>query len=323
MRISKTKTVLVAAAAAGLMAWQPAQAGFSQGDNVTMGNQSILKNMAHAGGMSGEHRAWLAQDALDNALVLASDTTPSAVTVSRENGAVVLLLDGQRFATVDAASASQANMSVDQLAQSWATSVKEFLSDREHTLSYIQTLKNEHDVQASIAILERRMFAPAGLKFPITLTTFIDSSTASAGDVVEATIDRDVPMGHYVIPAGSRVIGEIVEQDHDNFYLRFTSLRTADGTLLPIDAIVVNSFIAQSTTAHLVCTYAIPSGSANNEPTIIGRIPASVGIGTEEESSSRTLVFHRATGRITAERPMFLEFENVTQVSVVMRNMPM
>jgi hypothetical protein len=318
MSLNRSKNILVGVLAAGLMAWQPAIAGFNQGSSVTLGNQPIFR-MAAAGGFSGEHRAWLAQDALDNALVLASDRSPSALTVSRANGAVVLLLDGRLVATVDSESASAANLSVDDLATEWAKSIQTFLSNADQTNAYVATLKNEHQVQASVALLERRMFAPVGMSFPINLSTLIVSADAKAGDTFQATIDRDVQMGHYAIPSGSIVLGEIVEAQNGYLSLRLTSLRTLNGTVIPISAVVVDNFIVQSRTAHAVCTYAIPSGSANNNPWVIGRIPAGIGIGTEERANDRLLVFNSSTGNLIVGRPMTLRFDQVSPVAVVVR----
>ncbi|MBA3993987.1 MAG: hypothetical protein C0469_10705 [Cyanobacteria bacterium DS2.3.42] len=318
MSISRSKTILVSAFAAGMMSWQPAIAGFNQGPTVTLGSQPMFR-MASAGGYTGEHRAWLAQDALDNALVQASDRSPSALRIARTNGAVVLTLDGRTVATVDSESANAANLSVDQLASEWAQSIQRFLGNSEQTNAYVATLKNEHQVQASIALLERRMYAPAGLTFPINLSTLIVSADAKEGDKFEATIDRDVVMGHYVIPAGSFVLGEIVQGDGDNFNLRVDSLRTLNGTMIPISAFVTDTLVVASKTAHPVCTYVIPSGSANNQPLIIGRIPAGIGIGTEERASDRLFAFSRSTGNLIVGRPLMLRFKEVSQVAVVVR----
>ncbi len=318
MSLNRSKNILVGALAAGVMSWQPAMAGFSQGPTVTMGNQPVFR-MAAAGGYTGDHRAWLAQDALDNALVLASDRSPSALKVSRENGAVVLLLDGRCVATVDAESAKAANLSVDGLAAEWAQSVQGFLANTAQTDAYVATLKNEHAVQASVALLERKMYAPVGMSFPINLATLIVSADAKAGDTFEATIDKDVQMGHYAIPAGSFLLGEIVESEPNNFSLRFNSLRTLNGTVIPISAFVVDNFIVQSRTAHPVCTYAIPSGMANNSPWVVGRIPAGIGIGAEENASDRMLVFNRSSGNLIVGRPLMLRFDQVSQVAVVVR----
>lgn len=318
MNISRNKSVLIGLVATAVMACQPANAGFSQGDSVTLGGKPVFR-MAAAGGFGADHRAWLTQDALDNALVLAGDRSPEALTVARQNGAVVLLLDGRRIATVDAESASIAGLTVDELAQQWAQSVQQFLSDPEQTSAYLATLKSQNLVQGSVAILERKMYAPAGMTFAVNLTTPILSASAREGDLVEATLSRDVPMGRYVIPAGSVVIGEITQDDGDTFGLRFNSLRTANGSLMPISGIVINNLAVENKASHSVCTYAIPSGMANGSPSVSGRIPAGIGIGVDEVNAGRMLVFRGAGNNLVVGLPMLLQFSKVTEVAVVMR----
>jgi hypothetical protein len=317
---SKIRTTLLAALAAVSMAWQPVNAGFSNGDEVTLAGESMFR-MASAGGFGGEHRAWMTQDALDNALVLANDRSPASLTVSRENGAVVLVLDGRTIATVDSGSAAREGLTVDELAQKWAQSIKDFLSNEEQTEAYVATLKNKNAIQASIALVERKMYAPAGMTFPITLSTLIISSDARAGDEISATIDRDIPMGHYVIPSGSTVLGELVDRGNDNLAIHFSSLHTVNGTVLPIDAMVMKT--VRGAPPHTVCTYAVPSGMANDNPLVSGRIPAGIGIGTNEEWTSNILVFHPGTENMVIGSPMILELKKVTQVAVVMRDMSM
>lgn len=321
MIIRKGKTILLGVVAAGLSTWQPANAGFSQGDTVTLGGQPAFE-MAAADGFSGEHRAWLAQDALDNALVAASDRSPAAVAVARENGAVVLTLSGCRFATVDSNSASVAGLTPDALADKWAGSVRNFLSDQSRTDAYVATLKNENRIHANVALLERTFYAPVGFTFPISLTSALTTETCAAGDVVEGTIDKDVMMGHYAIPAGSVVTGEVClakAGEPGNFNIRFQSLRTPDGKTVSIDAVCLAESLILSQGPHRVCTYAIPSGMANGIPEVAGRVPAGIGIGTLDTGGSNILVFNKTMGILTAGRPMFVEFEKASKVVVIMR----
>jgi hypothetical protein len=321
MIIRKTKTILLGIVAAGLTTWQPAFAGFSQGDSVTLDGQPMFE-MAASDGMSGEHRAWLTQDALDNALVAASDRSPAAVTVSRENGAITLMLDGRKFATVDANSANRAGTTAGALADNWAQSVSRFLSDSDRTATYLATLKSANRIQANIALRERTFYAPAGLKFQIFLTTAITTGTCKVGDAVEGTIDTDVSMGNYVIPAGTAVLGEVClakAGEPDSFTIRFNELRTTNGTVVPIDALCLDAASISGVGPHRVCTYALPSGMANGFPQVAGRIPAGIGIGVLDNGGSNMLVFKKTTGTFAAGRPMFVEFEKVSRIVVVMR----
>jgi len=322
MILRKPKTILLGIVSAALTAWQPAMAGFSQGNSVTLGGKPIFQ-MASAGGFSAEHRAWLTQDALDNALVAAADRSPAAVTVARANGAIAVMLDGRKVATVDANSANDAGMSVGALADKWAQSLKDFLADQNGTALYLATLKDENDVAGKLALIEKRVYAPAGFSLPISLSTEIISSTCKVGDSVQGAIDSDVVMGNYVIPAGTVALGELFLANPDrtsDFSVRFTSLRTPNGTIVPIDGVCTQEALILSQGPHRVCTYAIPSGMANGMPDIAGRVPAAIGVGTLDSNERSFLVFTNTSGRLAAGTLMNLQLENVTRVAVVMRH---
>ncbi|MBX9723214.1 MAG: hypothetical protein K2X81_17555, partial [Candidatus Obscuribacterales bacterium] len=103
MNNKKTKLAMLGLAVLALLPISPAFAGFSDGNNVTMGGGTVFTFLAGAEGFTSAHRAWMTQDALDNALVLAQDRSPGAVTVSHQNNAIVVLLDGRLVATADGA----------------------------------------------------------------------------------------------------------------------------------------------------------------------------------------------------------------------------
>jgi hypothetical protein len=322
--IRKSQIMLLSFAALSVVIGQPARAGFSSGDAVTLGGQPAFTMAGSAGGYTADHRAWLAQDALDNALVLSANRSPDAVTVGRENGAITVLLDGRRVATADANSAQLANMTAEQLAQSWAQSIKNFLSDSDRTEKYVATLKRDHSVQASVLVAERTFYAPSGMTIPVSLTQLLSCKTVSAGDQVEAKLDADFPLGNYMIPAGSVVTGMVCEPQPNNFSISFSSICTPNGTLLPINAEATDEFVIGSLGPHCVSTYVIPSGMANGMPLVAGRVPARIGIGTSPSGSSLdVLVFHRNSNDLAVGRPMNVVFEKVTQVAVVMRDKAM
>jgi hypothetical protein len=81
-----------------------------------MGGSPIFSILAAAEEFSPEHRAWLAQDALDNALVSSPSKGPDAVSVGRVNGAICVLLGGHKVVCADRASARMEKMSPEQLA---------------------------------------------------------------------------------------------------------------------------------------------------------------------------------------------------------------
>lgn len=315
------KTILSVIALATLaVGARPAFAGFAQENSVTLGGEPVFSISADAEGYTAAHRAWLAQDALDNALVLAHNTSPSAVTVDRLNGALCVMLDGRKVATADAASANMAGLTADQLANKWADSIRSFLSDQGRAVAYIATLKNEHQIKSDVAIIERRLYAPAGTAFTVALNKEISPATCKGGELVEATLSKDIPLGSYVIPEGSVVIGEVVETEPTNYSISFTRLRTPSGTEVPITAFATNDYVIGTQGPHPVCTYAIPSGMANGIPQVAGRIPAGTGIGAVGGASTTTLVFHRGDSVITAGAPMTLVFEKVTPVAVITRD---
>lgn len=311
-----SKTIFLASMAVALAGWQPAFAGFAQNNQPTMGGSPLFQ-MSDAYGFTGQHRAWLTQDALDNALVLATDRSPQAVRVDRENGAVVVLLDGRRIATVDSNSADRANMSPDALAQEWANAIKGFLSDSGRTNNYLATLKHDNRVASMVGKVERTMYAPAGMSFQIKLSNALNSKTLRAGDPIQAVVNSDVPLGNYTIPAGSVVIGVITEDQPDNFGFRFHSIQSANGRTYPIESLVTTEFAIASRGPHAVCTYAIPSGMANGVPLIAGRIPSGIGVGTIEDSELNALVFHRGTAdSFTSGKLLFLQLESTSGIAV-------
>lgn len=317
MKYDFSKMAAMGLLAAMIVSCAPANAGFANGDSVTMGGASVFE-MADAGGFTGKHRAWLAQDALDNALVLAGSLSPSAVTVGRENGAVIISLDGRRFATVDGNSADQASLTVDQLADKWSNSVKGFLSDTGRTNTYVASLRDGHRVESTVVKVERTMYAPAGMSFQVKLSKALNGQTIKNGDLVEGTVSSDVPLGRYVIPAGSIVSGVVVEGEQDNFGIRFISIKGTDGRVYPIESIITDQFVFTSQGAHNVCTYAIPSGMANGVPLVAGRIPANIGVGTREGSETNALVFHKNTAdSFIAGKILFLQLETTAPIAVV------
>src|SRR5580704_9612114 len=104
---------------AALMVAAPAYAGFHEGDAVTLDRQPVF-HVAGFGGMSAQHRAWVTQDRLDNALFLSADKSPSAVAVRRVGGAICVNVGDRNVVTADCNSAKEEGMSADQLANKWA-----------------------------------------------------------------------------------------------------------------------------------------------------------------------------------------------------------
>ncbi len=292
-------------------------AGFSEGNKVTLGGQEAFKILSPAQGFSPDQRAWQTQDALDNALVLSSNSSPDAVSVAKMNGAFVVMLDGRKVATADGGSANLEGLTPEQLANKWADSIKNFLSDSNRASAYIATLKNPHQVEANVAIAERRLYAPAGLKMAVRLDQPISFATVRAGDVVTGKVFESVRMGNYAIPAGALVFGKVIESAPDTYAVQFTSLRLPSGTEVPISAGLAYGTLTVTKGPHLVSTYAIPSGHANNTPEIAGRIPATTAIGAVGANDSTIIVMHRGSDVITIDQPLAVVLQETAPITVV------
>lgn len=318
------KTRIIVASLAGLIMSPalPAFAGFHQGNSVTMGGIPIFSISSAYDGYSADHRAWLAQDALDNALVISENKSPDAVTVERQNDAWVVKLGGRKVATADAGSASAQGLSAEALANSWASSIKNFLSDSGRTNDYIASLTGKNPVSANVAVIERRLYAPVGLAMKVKLLKDLSADNLQNVELVEAAVIEDVPMGGFVIPANSTVIGEVNKAVDGGYAIRFTSLRTPQGTEVPINVAVATDFLVTSESPHSVCTYVLPSGEANGMPGIIGRVPASIGIGTRSGVAGlRTaLLIEPGAAVISASQPITLRFQEATPVAVINRS---
>jgi len=318
VKSNRVPKVLALASVLALFATVPAYAGFSQGDNVTMGGEGVFTIGSGAEGYSAAHRAWMSQDALDNALVASADKSPSAVTVERRNGAIIVALGGRKVATVDAGSALVEGCSVEQLADKWADGIKSFLSDSDKAATYIASLKSPNQLQADIAmtVVEKRLYAPAGTSLPVTFTREISSTTCKAGDRVEARLTQDVPLGNYIIPCGSTVIGELIETTPGVLAVTFNTLTTPTGTEMPISATAMDSYFVRTMGPHPVCTNGIPANEYTSS-----RLPATLGIGAVAGNLTQTLALTTGTSRVIAiGEPYSVVLDSVTSVAAVPRS---
>jgi len=302
----------------------PAWAGFAQGNNVTMGGQPVFSIGASAGGYSPDHRAWLTQDALDNALVLAGDKSPAAVATGRINGAIVVTLDGRKVATADQASANLEGLTPQQLADKWANGIKNFLSDGSRTTAYVGELTGRNPINAQVAVIERRMYAPPGTMLPVAFATEISSETVKAGDALQGTLTQDVAFGNYVIPAGAKVLGTATELQPGDYTISLSALITPNGTQVPIVASVTSDALSSTLGPHLVATEGLPYGVRTRYQGVAEtscRIPAQIGIGTVGGGKGEELVLRRGTNVIIAAgSPMAAVFATPTPVAVVLKN---
>lgn len=311
---------LIIALCFGLVSSAPAWAGFSQGNSVTLGGTPVFSIAGSADGMSPDHRAWISQDRLDNALVLSADKSPSAVTVSGEH----VFLGGRLVATADMNSALLEGTTPAALAAKYADGIRAFLSDSAKTSAYIAELTGKNPVNATVAVLERRIYAPPGTVLPVAFSTAISSETIAAGQRIEGVLTQDVAFGNYILPANATVIGVVNEQEPGRYSIAFNTLRLPSGTLLPIAATMTGQFLASSLTAHPVATEELPYGTKLTYNSVWHtncRMPATVGIGTLGGGVTEKLVFRRGANLvIAAGTPMSVVFETPQQVAVVLRS---
>jgi len=303
--------------AAGFWAEFPAEAGFSRGDAVTLGGEEIFRIPSSYDGFSPEHRAWVVQDNLDNALAVARNTGPVSVQVERRNGASVVTLNGRLIVTADGLSAQREGRTASDLAETWAARIRSFLADPDKTVAYIDSLRARRNLNAEVAVVERRLFAPPGTKLPVVLKETISSENAVAGDLIIGTVMQDVPIGSYIIPQGSALLGEFVETRPGSLIISFRNLRLANGSEVPINAVVAANGGADTNAAHPVCTLGMPAA-----PGSVCRVPAIIGIGASGSASDTVtaLLFERGSSMtIAAGRPVDVMFENPTPIAVVVR----
>lgn len=322
MRFHRKQLLASALVLATLMvgsATQRALAGFPIGNAVTMGGEPVFWIKAEADGFSPEHRAQLSQDALDNALATAPACAPSLVTVERTNGAPTVKLNGHLVATADFGSARQENLTPNQLAEKWAENIRGFLADQQKAKSYQNSLIGFNPIQASITYVERRLFAPEGTSLPVSFEKALSSSTLKLNQIVYGTIVEDVPVGHFLIPAGSVVSGKVIETEPNRLTISFTELTTPSGRKTPINASIANTYTVASEKPHPVCTLSMPAGLKTN-----ARVPAMVAIGAPSETVSERLAFIPGSSfEIAPGEEVTVVLNQVTPVALVERNMPM
>src|ERR1700733_6884740 len=213
-------------------------AGFNQGDAVTINGHPIFRISGSAEGFTPEKRAWQAQDALDNALFLSQNDSPSAVSIARKNSAYVLQLDGHYIATADENSAKAEGMTPMRLADNWAASLKDGLANGSSVQNYIATLKSPHQLQGEVVAVERQFYAPKGTALPVAFSQDLRSTDLIGNQYVTAKVTENVPLGNYYIPADSVLIGNAIETQPGVFQMRMHTLRTPGGSEMPIDAVL-------------------------------------------------------------------------------------
>ena len=130
----------------------------------------------------------------------------------------------------------------------------------------------------------RVSFVPAGMVFPVNLSTSISTDVARPGDLVQATLTQNVNLGNGVIPAGSTVIGQVTSAKAGGFMgrsgmlsVKFNTLRTPNGAEAPMAAHVVGGMGKYTEIAAQSDTYA---GETWKTKVGQGAIRGAIGAGT-------------------------------------------
>lgn len=112
---------------------------------IKLAGRTVFVNRAAGGGMSADARAEVIQKNLDNALVAASDKSPSSVKIVYVKGTPVITLGGYQVVTVDASNAKMSGTTPAILAQRWASALKNILADSASVEAYVAQLQGGGD----------------------------------------------------------------------------------------------------------------------------------------------------------------------------------
>lgn len=227
----------------------------SQGaDNtVSIAGSSAFMVRTGSGGYSATQRSAIIQKNLDNALVASANRQPSAVSITYVKGLPVLTLGGFYIATADAANAKLEGTTPAGLAQRWANGLRRTLMQKAAVEAYVARLQG---ADPGLPVTQpggmpfrqgRVVHIPQGMTLPVTLRTSISSSVAKPGDPIQAEIAENIQLADAVIPAGTTIMGEVVDAatgrrlgKSGTLALKFTRMRMADGSEAPISARIVS-----------------------------------------------------------------------------------
>lgn len=202
---------------------------------------------ANADKLTASQRAVIVQKNLDNALIKAKNRTPSAVQVSVENRHPVVKLDGYHIVTADANSAKRKNMTMMELAEMWADSIRHCLADDKAVQVYVSRMVTKEPVKSAKYLVKKHIVVlPPQMRMPIQMVSGFYFDGATLNDTVTAVINRDIPlMPDYktYLPKGTLVHGKVIEASKysNNQYpnnkavtIDFFVLETPDGQEIPI-----------------------------------------------------------------------------------------
>lgn len=225
---------------------------------IRVAGQEAFSVDTSSAGLSVSQRAAAIKRNIDNALYAISDRSPATVGISYVNKQPVITLGGFYVATVDGASARNAGVTPNTLAQRWASGLRRALSNKAAVSSYVARLSTTPAVAQNVGKTTtqtgsypyfrqgRMVYIPSGMTIPVNLSTSLSSEMARAGDPIEARVSQTVDLGDAVIPQDSIVLGRVTEavagrrMSHSGqLGLKFDKLRTPDGAETPISAHII------------------------------------------------------------------------------------
>lgn len=135
-RLIKASTLTTALLLSQTVTLFPLTAWAADGDVRLAGQVAFTARTGADGGTVGQ-RAESIQNNLDNALVASQDRSPSAVGITNVRGVPVLTLGGYQVVTISSADADAAHTTATALAQQWADSLRQALSNRASVDRYV------------------------------------------------------------------------------------------------------------------------------------------------------------------------------------------
>ena len=115
--------------------------------------------------------------------------------------------------------------------------------------SYVNPAINVSPQQDRMALRGHISTVPRGTMLMVKIDQPISSFSSKLGDAVSATLENDIFINESIaVPAGSEVIGQVASADsashlgkHGSVDVRFNSIKTPDGTMVPIRAHIVTT----------------------------------------------------------------------------------
>ncbi len=234
------------------LAWVPAQGA----DEVVVREKRTITLCgdlfdidANADKRSAGDRAKIVQKNLDSALIKTADRTPAAVQVRIVNRHPVVELGGFHIVTADANSAKRNNMTMMELAEMWAESIRHCLADEKSVSTYMSLLTTKDTAKTALVEFDKHVLVmPSNMKLPIKLVSDFQFDGATVGDSITAALSRDFALGpdyKTYLPKGTLVHGKVVDAsiytynkypNKDAVTIDFYSLEAPDGQEIPINA---------------------------------------------------------------------------------------